>query len=689
MTHLRTWDTYYHRSGTGTPNPGYDYCGRIAVYLVSQDIATNTSLIEIRHYTRAHTSGFSNTIKLTTSTSRYRANNGSYGGTYQSVTKDDFPVMQPGTPLTNYHMGNTRHTVTHNSDGTARLYVNGSNIFPLSTRTSSFNVALPTIPRATTISSFTRDNITLNSFRVNWSTAHTVDRVEYRINGGAWTLGQSGDRTSGNFTVSGRSPNTTYQVQIRVRRKDNGLWTNSSNVNVKTLNIATLNSVPNNINLENPFTITFNRNGASNTSLGIYDTAGSVAFAPYRIVTGTSYTFELTEEEKNSLFNDMSTVNSKSYNVYLNTNDNAYRTHVSRTFVITNANPIFSNFEYEDINPLTLDLTGNNQTIIKGYSNLKATITSANKMEAIKGANPKEYQLVVGSKQIKQNYHASNDVDLTINAIDNNVFIVYAIDSRGNSTQKQISPATYIDYFKPVISELNVNRENNNSTLTNLSFSGTFFNANFGAVTNDIEATYFYKKTNAITNWEDLPVADYHISSDKYGITSIGIDFREIMSIGDEIRVKSNIDSSYIEYMVTQVSQNQIKVNSEIMSPYQGTLLEEVQYKPEWSKGSTPLDLTINGNDFSFNGLIAGDLNAEGFNIKDSFEIKVIISDELEKEERTEILVNAKPNLDLHKEGTSINNPYDEALGNGVQLNGDGIYYNGILLFGWNDEPLG
>lgn len=680
MTHLGTYRTPWHYPFDGE---GVNQRYEIRIYLVSQNIANNTSDVRVEMYAEQY--GW-----FSTGDGRHIMT-----GTIDGTNYNRDVGIRPTGGFGLVYVGSGTKTITHNSNGTKTITVSGAGRttgttygFEKTLYTGAKSITLPNIPRATTISSFTKDNITLNSFRVNWSSTNTVDRVEYRINGGAWTLGQSGDRTSGNFTVSGRSPNTTYQIQIRVRRKDSQVWTNSSNVNVKTLDIAQFSSVPNNINIENPFTITFTRNGASNTSLGVY-ASGSVPMAEYRVVTGTSYVFDLTEEEKNTFFNDMSTVNSKSYTVYLNTNDNAYRTTVNRTFVITNANPIFSNFDYEDTNPITLDLTGDNQTIIKGYSNLKATITSANKMEAIKGANPKEYQLVVGSKQIKQNYHASNDVDLTINAIDNNVFIVYAIDSRGNSTQKQISPATYIDYFKPVISELNVNRENNNSTLTNLSFSGTFFNANFGAVTNDIEATYFYKKTNAITNWEDLPVADYHISSDKYGITSIGIDFREIMSIGDEIRVKSNIDSSYIEYMVTQVSQNQIKVNSEIMSPYQGTLLEEVQYKPEWSKGSTPLDLTINGNDFSFNGLIAGDLNAEGFNIKDSFEIKVIISDELEKEERTEILVNAKPNLDLHKEGTSINNPYDEALGNGVQLNGDGIYYNGILLFGWNDEPLG
>ncbi|MDD4794987.1 MAG: hypothetical protein PHG03_00275 [Bacilli bacterium] len=600
--HLVSWDSYYLTSGSATPHSDGDIKGEIRVYLISQSTANNTSYLRLDHY--IHLGNYNHPgASYHDVVSRYRAC-GTSCTTYQSKS-----IALPDKVTGWVFLGSTYHTVGHDSSGGGSFTVNGTIACKRSrynteniSRATNFYVPIPTIPRYTSITTYTRTNITLNSFRVNWASANTVDRVEYRINSGAWTLGQSGDRTSGNFTITGRNPGTTYNIQIRVRRKDSQLWTESANPSVTTLNIATLNSVPNNIDFEKPFTVTFTRNGASNTSFGIFNTAGSIDFAPYRIVTGTSYTVELTEEEINALFNDMSTVNSKTYRIYLNTNDNNYRVFANRTFNVVNANPIFSNFEYEDINPLTLDLTGNNQTIIKGYSNLKATITSANKMEAIKGANPKEYQLVVGSKQIKKNYHASNNVDLTLNAIDNNVFIVYAIDSRGNSTQKQISPANYINYIKPTINELIVNRQNNISTLTNLSFSGTFFNASFGAAANTLTATYEYRNTK---------------------------------------------DSN-------------------------------------WTVGATALPLTINGNNFNFSGLVAGNLNAEGFIIKDSFEVRVKINDKLVQETRAEILLSAKPNLDLHKDGTSINNPFDETLGNGVQFNGDGIWYNGIKLFGWS-----
>lgn len=47
--------------------------------------------------------------------------------------------------------------------------------------------------------------------------------------------------------------------------------------------------------------------------------------------------------------------------------------------VITNSNPTFNNFTYEDTDEKCKILTGGNQGIIKGYSDVKINISSANK----------------------------------------------------------------------------------------------------------------------------------------------------------------------------------------------------------------------------------------------------------------------------------------------------------------------
>ena len=87
-----------------------------------------------------------------------------------------------------------------------------------------------------------------------------------------------------------------------------------------------------------------------------------------------------------------------------------------------------------------------------------------------------KYRLVIGSKQIDVDYSDSSDVNLELENIDNNVFTVYAIDSRNNSTAKQISPEEYIDYFEPYITSPipTTTRTNGIDSETTLSFNGKF-----------------------------------------------------------------------------------------------------------------------------------------------------------------------------------------------------------------------
>ena len=605
-THLRTWSTYYRISGDGSPSEydWFDAHGQIAVYLEGQNYEANTSNIRIDHRTiiwRSNAAA-SGDYAVVTNTSSYRANNGSFGGSYKSKSGSYTQYGDYTTGSVTKSMGSTYHTVYHNADGSATLYVNGSatiylNIngfheFPAKAMTSSFSgVQLPTIPRYATINSYNLTTASMTSLNVSWSASATCDRVQYKIGSGSWVTAQTGDRKSGSFSITGLTPGTKYSVKIRVRRKDSQLYTESSTKSATTTDIARLVSVPDNINIDQPFTVTFNRNDTTTVELGIYDTSGTTAFASYRTVAGTSYQFNLTETEKNALFNNMSNVNSKQFRIYIATNSNTYRDHTTKTFIVTNANPIFNNFEYEDINPITLALTGNSQTIIKGYSTLRAIISTANKAIAQKGATMNKYRLVVGSKQIDVDYSDSSDVNLELENIDNNVFTVYAIDSRNNSTAKQISPEEYIDYFKPYITSPipTATRTSGIDSETTLSFNGKFFNDSFGAVNNSLTITYEYKKTSDST----------------------------------------------------------------------------------WTTGTTTIIPTIDGNDFSFSGLIAGDLGANGFDQQYSYNIRLIVTDEIASITYDGIVLGTgKPNLAIHREGVAINQPYDENLGGALQVNG-------------------
>ena len=197
-----------------------------------------------------------------------------------------------------------------------------------------------------------------------------------------------------------------------------------------------------------------------------------------QIPTATSLIGEITVET----FSEETSIGTNSVNFTLN---------------IVDANPEFTNFTYEDSNPKTLGLTGNNQTIIKGYSNVKGTISVANKAVAIKGATMKKYRFVIGEKQQEFNYSDTEDVSSIIDQVVNNIFTMYAIDSRNNSSSKQLSPETYLDYEKPKILRVALERSLGGvgETVT-LDISGEFWNNDFGLEQNEITIGYKFKNTD-------------------------------------------------------------------------------------------------------------------------------------------------------------------------------------------------
>jgi hypothetical protein len=591
--------TYWHNSGTNSPS-GNDVRHRFNLSLVSQSGLTSTIKV-IAYYQVA------NVLANAYVQAGYYRN-----GSLQTPTRE---ITVNGTQSSGwYQTGTWTFTVTHNVDGTANFTFQGrGRVGAISggwtdyRYTSVESVTLPTIPRYATINSWSATVTSPKDIAVSWKANVTCDRVEYSTNGGStYSLAQTGDRTSGSFTISNLNPNTTYSVRIRVRRKDSQLWTQSSSSSRTTHKLSTITS-SGNFNIGDDIPITIDRQNSDYTHrvrLQILKDGFNLIKTLYDI--GSSTIMQLNQDELDSIYAlipDQSTAQTY-FEVRTEKGGVAYgSTVIYGTATVVNANPVFSNFTYEDINATTLALTDDDQTIVKNYSNLKATVSLENKAVAQKGANMVKYRLVVGAKQIDVNYDDENAVELTLNAIDNNVFIVYAIDSRNNSTVVQKSPNVYIDYFHPTINTANAERTGGIQAETTLTFNGVFFNASFGLVTNDLTATYKYKKTS---------------------------------------------DS-------------------------------------EWTDGTTTLILTKDGNNYSFEGLIAGDKGALGFDSQYSYNIKIIATDKLSSDEYDLILGTGKPNMAIHRDGVAFGAPYDEEL-EGFQIVDKKITFNGLELFKWVEE---
>lgn len=269
---------------------------------------------------------------------------------------------------------------------------------------------------------------------------------------------------------------------------------------------ATLTSAENFDDEGNP-TITYSNpagNAVSALQAAIYSEDGKTAYAAYRNITktATSYQFSLTTAERNALRNAIPNSKSMSVRFYLKTTigSNSYYSYVAKTLTITNANPTISP-TIKDTNATTLALTGDENIIVKYFSNAQITTGAA----AIKGATLESQKASVSGKSITT---ASG----TINAVESGTFSFTAKDSRGNTTTKDVEKP-FIDYikltanFKPQITVDGV---------ISFTVSGNYFNGSFGAVDNSLNVYYRYKA-------EDGEYGDWvAIAANAYGETYSG-----------------------------------------------------------------------------------------------------------------------------------------------------------------------
>ena len=323
--------------------------------------------------------------------------------------------------------------------------------------------------------------------------------------------------------------------------------------------------------------------------------------------TSGTYTWELTEEERNQLRARMP--NSKKGKITIGLLSTIGSTDkpsvITRDFTIVNANPIFLDYDIEDVNPITVALTGsteNDVVNVNGYSNIKATITTSNKAEAIKEASMVKYRFAIGDNSTDITYSDENDVNGTINNASNGTYNMYAIDSRNNSTLLTKQATSVINYEKVAIDKQNCSfvRDNNqvgeNAILT---INGTFWNDDFGQAINTIKSViYRFKKSDSST----------------------------------------------------------------------------------WITGTTTITPTISGNSFTFTGMIASDNLDTTWDLDASYNLEVIVNDELSSASVELILNSAVPTMSLDKNGVGIMCAYDSDIGGLLQVGGN-IIDGGTVLW--------
>lgn len=154
------------------------------------------------------------------------------------------------------------------------------------------------------------------------------------------------------------------------------------------------------------------------------------------------------------------------------------------------SSPLFEDYDLTDGNTTTYNLTNDENAIVKDYSTLKISNLQATAQKKASIAywviNDTSYANT-GSNAILLEKYSTNSVT------------VYAQDSRSMSTSLTKTITNFVDYFKLTKGVQDIERVDEVTEQTKISFQGTFFNDKFGsntnAVQNTLEVTYKYKKT--------------------------------------------------------------------------------------------------------------------------------------------------------------------------------------------------
>ena len=404
--------------------------------------------------------------------------------------------------------------VNHNADGTKSgvalsAYWRFSGTYsgtPISSITASTTITLDTIDRAAPTVSLSTSNITANGVTLSATSSATADIWQYSTdNGSTWTQFSTTAGTSASVTVVGLSPNTTYYVKVRARKKSNQVYGTSSAVTVKTLGGAIVNSVS--AVTADSATVSISLN------VTVYDASYSYTLAlkngSTTIVTvggltwskGTANrTVTLTATQRTTLLTAMASLKSFTGTFAVTTYNGSTQigSVSSKTATVTttaaNSGPTLSGFTFADSYATTTAITENDQVFIQGHS--KLTVTPGT-------ATPKNSATIANYTATCNGVSVSNTTGdaLTVGPVSKSgsVAVVLTItDSRGY-TASVTQNITVLAYAQPKVNSLTLRRTNDIEAEMQLIFNGSISAITVDSVQkNSLKyVRYRYKATSA------------------------------------------------------------------------------------------------------------------------------------------------------------------------------------------------
>lgn len=374
------------------------------------------------------------------------------------------------------------------------------------TITASTTVNLDSIDRTAPTVSFSTSSVTASGFKISATSSATSDIWQYSTNGGSsWTQFSTTAGTSASVTLSSLSPNTTYSVKVRARKKSNQVYGTSSAVSVTTLGGSVLNSVST-VTADNS-TVTISLNVTVYNSSYTHTLTLKNGSSTYLTISGLSWstgtaarTITLTSTQRSDLLSYMASVKSFTGTFSLATMSGSTQIGTASTATATvqttsaNSAPTFSTFTYKDSYSTTTAITGNDQYFIQGYSKLQVTPETAT---AKNGASIASYTATCNGVSVSNTTGAA----ITVGAVSKSgtvAVVVTVTDSRGY-TASVTKNITVVAYASPKVSSVSLRRTNDIETEMQLIFNGSFSPITIGSTNKNslLYVRYRYKLTSA------------------------------------------------------------------------------------------------------------------------------------------------------------------------------------------------
>lgn len=385
---------------------------------------------------------------------------------------------------------------------------------------------------------------------VNWSVSGTINinGTDYTYSGSVSTPGHTSTKWPCSIVSNPIYHNTdgTKSTTITLTRAyasgskdDSGFGTSSGTLSTKSITLTTIPRASKisatSANIGEYSTLTITRYAEAFTHTITYSFGSlSGTIATNSDETSINWTIPTTfyNEIPNAPYGTVSlTCKTYSGSTHIGTSTTTFYAYASQSA----SGPVISPVA-RDSNNYTTTLTGDNQKIIKGYSNIYCQINA----EARNGATLTEISISNGST-------TANTETTIFNNVVSNKFIFTATDSRGFTTSQTITLAliNYIDLTCSISAD-NPNTEGN----TILKVNGVYFNSSFGAVNNTLTTEYRYKtKTD---DWCDYVEFTPTIEGNSYSanVNITGLDYQKVYTL--EVRA--------IDLVKGVVNSNQYKI---------------------------------------------------------------------------------------------------------------------------------